>query len=152
MQLWRRWLRCVRQLRPACARQRTFLWMVLVLAGLSTRPERAGITSLVRVLELRERAYRRLLHLFHSSALDLVRLTDVWTRLVLKLFTPVRVGNYLVCLADGIKVGKEGKKMPAVRSLYQSGGSNSKPPYIMGHSFQAISLLAASRAPWRRCR
>lgn len=31
--------------------------------------------------------------------------------------------------------------MPAVRKLYQSGGSNSKPPYIMGHSFQAISLL-----------
>jgi len=141
MQLWRRWLRCVRQLRPACGRRRTFLWMVLVLAGLSTRPERAGITSLVRVLELRERAYRRLLHLFHNSALDLERLTDVWARLVLKLFTPVRVGDYLVCLADGIKVGKEGKKMPAVRSLYQSGGSNSKPPYIMGHSFQAISLL-----------
>jgi hypothetical protein len=115
--------------------------MVLVLAGLSTRPERAGITSLVRVLELRERAYRRLLHLFHNSALNLERLTDLWTRLVLKLFTPVRVGDYLVCLADGIKVGKEGKKMPAVRKLYQSGGSNSKPPYIMGHSFQAISLL-----------
>lgn len=141
MQLWRRWLKCVVELRPACARHRTFLWMVLVLAGLSTRPERAGITSLVRVLELHGRAYRRLLHLFHSSALDLERLTDGWTRLVLKLFTPVRVGDYLVCLADGIKVGKEGKKMPAVRSLYQSGGSNSKPPYIMGHSFQAISLL-----------
>jgi hypothetical protein len=141
MQLWRRWLKCVEELRPACGRRRTFLWMVLVLAGLSTRPERAGITSLVRVLELRERAYRRLLHLFHNSALDLGRLTDVWTGLVLKLFTPVRVGDYLVCLADGIKVGKEGKKMPAVRSLFQSGGSNSKPPYIMGHSFQAISLL-----------
>ena len=90
MQLWRRWLKCVEQLRPACGRRRTFLWMVLILAGLSTRPERAGITSLVRVLELRERAYRRLLHLFHSSALDLERLTDVWTGLVLKLFTPVR--------------------------------------------------------------
>ena len=141
MQLWRRWLKCVEQLRPACGRRRTFIWMVLVLAGLSTRPERAGITSLVRVLELRERAYRRLLHLFHSPALDLERLTDVWTRLVLKLFTPFRVGDYLVCLADGIKVGKEGKKMPAVRSLYQSAGSNSKPPYIMGHSFQTIPLL-----------
>jgi hypothetical protein len=119
--------------------------MVLILAGFSTRPERAGITSLVRVLELRERAYRRLLHLFHSSALDLERLTDVWTHLVLSLFTPLRVGDYWVCLADGIKVGKEGKKMPAVRSLYQSGGSNSKPPYIMGHSFQAISLLVRGR-------
>ena len=82
-----------------------------------------------------------MLHLFHSSALSLERLTDLWTRLVLKLFTPVRVGGYLVCVADGIKVGKEGKRMPAVRKLYQSGGSNSKPPHIMGHSFQAISLL-----------
>ncbi len=141
MLLWRRWLKCVEELRPACGRRRTFLWMVLILAGLSTRPERAGITSFVRVLELRERAYRRLLHLFHSSALSLERLTGLWTHLVLKLFMPVMVGNYLVCLADGIKVGKEGKKMPAVRKLYQAGGSNSKPPYIMGHSFQAISLL-----------
>ncbi len=144
MRLWCRWFTCVERLRPACRRQRTFFWMVLVLAGLSTRPERAGITSLVRVLELRERAYRRLLHLFHSSALDLELLTDLWTRLVLELCKPVRVGNRLVCLADGIKVGKEGHKMPAVRSLYQSGGSNSKPPYIMGHSFQAISLLVRS--------
>jgi hypothetical protein len=115
--------------------------MVLVLAGLSTRPERAGVTSLVRVLELHERAYRRLLHLFHSSALNLERLTDVWSGLVLKLLQPVMLGDYLVCVADGIKVGKEGKKMPAVRRLHQSGGSNSKPPYIMGHSFQAVSLL-----------
>ena len=69
MQLWRRWLKCVEELRPACGRRRTFLWMVLVLAGFSTRPERAGITSLVRVLVLRERAYRRLLHLFHSSVI-----------------------------------------------------------------------------------
>jgi hypothetical protein len=79
--------------------------------------------------------------LFHSSALSLERLTELWTHLVLKLFTPIMVGDYLVCLADGIKVGKEGKRMPAVRKLYQSGGSNSKPPYIMGHSFQAVSLL-----------
>ena len=70
------------------------------------------------------------LHLFHSSALSLVRLTDVWSRIVLKLFTPVRVGDSLVCLADGIKVGKEGKKMPAVKKLHQSSGSNTKAPYI----------------------
>ena len=78
----------------------------------------------VRVLEFRERSYRRLLHLFNGSALKPERLTNLWARLVLKLFTPVTVGNYLVCLADGIKVGKEGKTMPAVH--------NSKPPYICG--------------------
>ena len=141
MRLWARWIRAARKLRPACRRHRTFLWMLLVLAGLSTRPERAGITSLVRILDLRGLAYRRLLHLFHTPALCLERLTEMWTRLVLELFTPVMAGKYRVCLADGIKVAKEGKKMPAVRKLHQSGGSNTKPPYIMGHSFQALSLL-----------
>ena len=34
------------------------------------------------------------------------------------------------------------RKMPAVKLLYQSGESNSKPNYIMGHSCQALALLA----------
>jgi hypothetical protein len=141
MQLWRRWLKCVEQLRPACGRGRTFLWMVLVLAGLSTRPERAGVTSLVRVLDLRPEAYARLLHLFRSRALCLDRLTQRWVRMALRLFQPVMAGPYRICLVDGIKIAKEGKKMPAVKKLHQSSGSNTKAPYIMGHSFEAVSLL-----------
>jgi hypothetical protein len=115
--------------------------MAMVLAGLSVRPERAGVTSFVRTIGLYPVAYHRLLHLFHSNGIDLDLLTGLWTKLVLKLFKPLRVGPYLVCIADGIKIPKEGKKMPAVRSLHQSSESNSKAPYIMGHSFQAISLL-----------
>ena len=141
MQLWRQWLNCVKQLRPACGRGRTFLWMVLVLAGLSTRPERAGVTSLVRVLDLRPEAYARLLHLFRSTALCLDRLTELWIRMALRLFQPVMAGPYRICLVDGIKTAKEGKKMPAVKKLHQSSGSNTKAPYIMGHSFEAVSLL-----------
>lgn len=146
MRLWTLWLHAVYALRPACRRQQTFLWMLLVLLGLSVRPEQAGITSLVRVLDLRPETYQRLLHLFHSTALCLDRLTDCWVRLVLRLFDPIRINGHLVCVADGLKTAKEGKKMPAVKKLYQSGGGNSKPPYIMGHSFQAISLLVRSRA------
>lgn len=141
MLLWMEWLRCAAELRPACRRRRTFAWMLLVLAGLSTRPERAGVTSIVRVLHLQPEAYRRILNLFHSAALCLGRLTELWGRLVPKLFTPVTVGPYRVCVVDGIKVAKEGKRMPAVKRLHQSSGSNSKAPYIMGHSFQAVSLL-----------
>ena len=141
MQLWRRWLNCVKQLRPACGRGRTFLWMVLVLAGLSTRPERAGVTSLVRILDLKPEAYARLLHLFRSTALCLDRLTELWIRMALRLFQPVTAGPYRICLVDGIKTAKEGKKMPAVKKLHQSSGSNTKAPYIMGHSFEAVSLL-----------
>lgn len=141
MRLWTEWYRCVRQLRTACSRSRTFLWLVMVLAALSTRCDRAGVTSFVRSLALQPTAYRRLLHLFHCSSVDLGRLTSLWTRLVLTVFSPLRAGDYLICLADGIKAPKEGRKMPAVKSLHQSADSNSKPPFIMGHSFQAVSVL-----------
>jgi hypothetical protein len=65
----------------------------------------------------------------------------LWTELVLKLFNPVREDGYIVFIADGLKVPKEGKKMPGVKSLHQESANNSKPSFIMGHSFQVISLL-----------
>jgi len=39
MALWWTWFRCVQKLRGAYARRRTFLWMSLVLAGLSIRAD-----------------------------------------------------------------------------------------------------------------
>ena len=141
MTLWMLWMEAVRALRPACSRTRTFLWMVLALISLCCRADLAGVTSYVRVLGFDDRAYYRFLHLFYSKGLDLDKLTALWVRLCPKLFKPFRVGPYLVCLADGIKAPKEGKKMPAVKRLHQQSASNSKPEYIMGHSFQAISLL-----------
>lgn len=146
MRLWKEWYRCVRQLRSSCHRARTFLWLVIALVGLSVRPERAGITSFIRGLGLDPAAYHRLLHVFHSPAVDLDRLTTLWARLVVSVFSPLRVGSYLVCLADGIKAPKEGRKMPGVKSLHQSSDSNTKPTYIMGHSFQAASLLVCGPA------
>src|ERR1700679_3028332 len=141
MTLWIAWMQAVRYLRPACRRSHTFLWMVLVLMGLCCRLDLAGVTSYVRVLGLRPEAYHRFLHLFHSKGLDLDKLTACWVKLCLTLFTPVRAGSRLICLADGIKAPKEGRLMPAVKSLHQQSSSNSKPEHIMGHSFQAISLL-----------
>lgn len=141
MKLWTQWLQAVRLLRPACQRSLTFVWMALVLMGLCCRSDNLGVTSFVRVLNLRGDAYHRLLHLFHSKALDLNVLTACWVRLCLVLFRPFEVGQRLVCLADGIKAPKEGKRMPAVKLLHQQSASNTKPEYIMGHSLQAISLL-----------
>jgi len=113
----------------------------MALAGLCCRSDRAGVTSYVRVLGFGPEAYHRFLHLFHSKGLDLDRLTDCWVRLCLVLFQPMLAGSRLVCLADGIKATKEGRKMPAVKMLHQQSASNSKPEYIMGYLFQAISLL-----------
>lgn len=142
MTLWIEWFRCVALLRPACARKATFLWMSLALAGLSIRSELAGVTSFVRALWLEPATYRRLLHVFHTPALDLTRLTKLWIRVALKLFRPVTIQGRLVFLADGLKVPKEGRKMPAVKKLHQESGNNTKPEFIFGHSFQAVAVLA----------
>src|SRR5271170_7070948 len=143
MKLWGIWFQCVGALREGCRRRRTYAWMLVALMSLCIRSDLAGITSFVRALELRPEAYPVLLHLFHSSALDLEVLTTCWVRLALKIFTPFKVGPYIVCLADGIKAPKEGRKMPAVKSLHQESSTNSKPEFIMGHSLQAVSLLVS---------
>jgi hypothetical protein len=115
--------------------------MCLALAGFSLRTDRAGVSSWIRALNLPGKAYPRLLHLCHSSALDIERLTTCWVRLVFTLFTPVQAAGMTVGVGDGLKAPKEGRKMPAVKKLHQASGNNSKPEYIFGHSFQAIGLL-----------
>jgi hypothetical protein len=143
MQLWIVWYQTVTALRPACARKRTFLWLLVVLAAMSVRSDLAGVTSLVRSHWLRPRCYHRLLYFFHSPALDLPKLIRTWTALVLRVFARrlVRVGDRVVLLADGLKAPKEGQKMPAVKSLHQESAGNTKPTFIMGHSCQAVSVL-----------
>ncbi len=142
MQLWIEWFRCIHQLRSACSRSATFLWMALALSALAIRPDLLGVTSFVRGAFLNPVRYHSLLNFFHSKALPLQKLLEVWIKLALKLFSPVTVEGHIVFVADGLKVSKEGKRMPAVKCLHQESGNNSKAEYIMGHSFQAISLLA----------
>lgn len=142
--LWIEWFRCIRQLRGACSRCATFMWMSTVLAALAVRPDLLGVTSFIRGSFLDPLYYHSLLHFFHSSALDLSRLLQVWVKLAIRLFDPVIVNGRFVFVADGLKIPKEGKKMPAVKSLHQESSDNSKAEFIMGHSFQAISLLVGS--------
>jgi len=115
--------------------------MALVLAGISVRPDLLGVTSFVRAGFFSPAQYRLVLHFFHSGAVSLSLLLRVWVTLALQLFKPVMVDGYRVFVADGLKAPKEGKKMPAVKSLHQESANNSKPPYIMGHSFQVIAML-----------
>ena len=51
-----------------------------------------------------------------------------------------QAGGRTVFLADGIKIPKTGRKMPAVKKLHQESESNTKPEYIFGHSCQVIAL------------
>jgi hypothetical protein len=54
----------------------------------------------------------------------------------------VRVNGRPVVLVDGLKRPKEGKKMPGVKSLHQESRCNAKASFIMGHSLQAVAVLA----------
>ena len=143
MELWRCWWDWSSQLRPACARRRTFMWMLVVLIGFSVRQDLLGVTSFVRCLGLCGVCYDRILDFLHSNALDVAKLTRTWTALVLTAHPGLlRCNGRLVLVGDGIKVGKSGRKMPGVKKLHQQSESNTKPSYIMGHSCQAVCVLA----------
>ena len=142
LSLWAIWWNAILLLRPAFSRLRTFMWFATAVAGLTVRVELLGVTSIVRALNLRPGLYTKLLDHFHSSGVDLDRLSALWAQVVLQLFPGlVRVNNRLVLVGDGIKTPKRGKKMPAVKLLHQQSESNTKPEYIMGHSMQAVGLL-----------
>ena len=141
--LWKHWWKLVCELRPACARTRTFLWMAICLAGMTTRKDLMGVTSIVRALGLVPACYDRLLDFFHSPALNLSKLTRLWCDLVFRVHPGLlRVNGRPVLVGDGIKVAKAGRKMPAVKKLHQQSDSNTKPEYIFGHSCQAVAVLA----------
>ena len=145
MKLWNSWYSCVREFQWACSRSRTFLFLVMVLVGFTIRPENAGVTSFIRAVFLEPGLYKGFLHFFnYSTSLDLRYLTQIWHRMAHRIFPVLQVGGYTVYVADGLKVSKEGKKMPGVKKLHQSSENSAKAPYILGHSFQALSLLVCA--------
>ena len=145
MRLWSRWWSIVWQLRPACSRLRSFLWFATCVAGMTVRVDLLGVTSTVRALGLKQKYYDRLLDCFHSPAIHLESITQLWARLVLRCFPGLlRVNGRLVLVGDGIKIPKRGRKMPAVKLLHQESDSNTKSEYIMGHSFQAVAVLVSA--------
>lgn len=145
MQIWIEWWNIVKELRPACGRTRSFLWLAVTLAGMCTRSDLAGVTSFVRALGLIPDCHDRLLDFFHSKSINPDRLAQVWTNRVMRFFKNIlKFNDRIVLLADGIKTPKSGKKMPGVKLLHQESDSNTKPEYIMGHSCQAVSIVVGA--------
>ena len=145
MTLWLHWWNVIWQLRPACARTTSLLWFAVCVAGLSIRTDLLGLTSVVRALGLKEKCYDRLRQALHGQGIKLEKMTRLWAQVVLRVFPGIfRMNGRIVLLGDGLKVPKSGRKMPAVKLLHQQSDSNTKPEYIMGHSFQAIALLVSA--------
>lgn len=142
--LWMEWSKAFSELRGAFSRTSTFLWAVILCVGMATRTDLRGLSSIVDILGLKSAAYYSILRTCHSDALDLNRLRELWVRLCFKIFSPICIDGYMVLLGDGIKIAKEGKKMPAVKLMHQDSQNNSKAEYIIGHFLQAISLVVVS--------
>ena len=143
MKLWHNWMALVNHLEGSCSRKSTFYWLITVLIGFTIKFDFLGVTSIARGVGLLPQYYTCMLHFFNSSAVDLKVLQQLWVQLVMSQFSGiVRINGRIILVGDGIKIGKEGKKMPGVKLLRQNSESNSKAEYIMGHSLQVIVILA----------
>ena len=142
MELWNTWFVLVNQFKSACSREKTFFWLVIVLIGFTIKFDALGVTSLARAVGLSPNYYTCMLNFFHSSGVDLKKLRSLWIQLIFDRFSGIiKINGRCLIVGDGIKIGKEGKKMPGVKWLHQESESNSKAEYIMGHSIQAIAIL-----------
>ena len=145
MHIWTEWWSWVEPLRGACSRAQSFLWLATVIAGVSTRSDLLGVSSIVRALGFAGHCYDRLLDFFHSKGVDPDALTRCWVKTVFARMKGIyRVNGMPVLLGDGIKIPRRGRKMPGVKLLHQVSESNTKPEYIMGHSIQVVSVLVSA--------
>jgi len=83
---------------------------------------------------------------FHSHAWSIVKLSQTWGKWLLKHKDVHRLRGKPVYVGDGIKVSKEGRKMPGVKRLHQESDNTSKPDWIRGHYFGCLSLLLERRS------
>jgi hypothetical protein len=144
VELWVKWLELVNQLEGAFSRKKTFFWFVIILIGFTVKFDSIGVTSLARGAGVLPCYYTCMLNFFSSTAVSLNGLTSLWVSVVFRNFNGiVRINGRCIIAGDGIKIGKEGKKMPGVKWLHQESESNSKAEHIMGHSIQALSVLAS---------
>ena len=119
MELWHFWWSFVASLRGAFSREKTFFWFVLALAGACIRPDLSGVTSYLRGVGLKPSCYGPILSMFHSSAIKLEKLTVLWTEVVLRQLGTMaaKSDGRIILVADGIKIAKSGRKMPAVKRI-----------------------------------
>ncbi len=131
----------LRALRPAFTRQATFVWFVVAFAGVVTRHDVYGVSSIIRALSLAPVYYPALLHFFHSSAWTAESLYRQWERWLMTQPVVERVAERLVILGDHTKQPKDGRRMPQVTTMHQDSETSSKPSFFRGHHWGCLSLL-----------
>jgi len=131
--------------RDCFSREKAFNWFVVIVVGLMVRTDHLGVTSVIRALCLSVN-YVLLIDFFRSEAWTLEGLIDRWCRTVVKLAPLARHNGAIIMVGDGVKQGKEGRKMPGVKRMHQESENTSKASYIFGHLFGGIGVVAESGA------
>jgi len=135
----------LRSLRPAFSREATFAWFVVAFAGMVTRQEVYGVSSIVRALGLAPVYYPALLHFFHSTAWSAGRLYRQWENWLFRQPVVESVAGRVVLLGDHTKQPKDGRRMPGVTTLHQDSETSSKPSFFRGHHWGCLSLLGQAQ-------
>lgn len=141
MNLYQRIEQILQEFRPVFSREATFEWFLLLLWGVMLNSQPPAVTSYLNALGLGEGYYHQALHWFHSSAFEVDQLCRTWGTWLSQHPAAVRLQGQRLYVGDGIKVGKEGRKMPGVKGLHQESSDVSKPEWIRGHYFSALGLL-----------
>jgi Transposase DDE domain len=137
----------LQELRPVFRREASFNWFVLLVWGVLLSSQAPGVTSYVNALGLSEGYYHQALHWFESRAFGTDELCRFWGQWLSAHPDQHRLQGERVYVGDGIKVAKEGRKMPGVKRLHQESEDVSKPEWIRGHYFSALcQLLGAGEA------
>ncbi|MEO0737113.1 MAG: hypothetical protein AAFZ35_09935 [Cyanobacteria bacterium J06649_12] len=141
MELYQRIEQLIVIFRPAFSRDATFHWFVLLLWGALLTTQPPAVTSYLNALGLGAEYYSQALHWFHSFGYEMDRVSRRWGRWLSHQTDGYRLKGRRVYVGDGIKVSKEGRKMPGVKGLHQESDNISKPEWIRGHYFSALGLL-----------
>ena len=130
--------------RPCFSRTAAFRWFCIVIVGLYVRVDHEGLTSMIRWLSLAPICYDSLVHFFYATSWSVETLFPTWVTWV-SAHCPLRAfhGRRLL-IGDGIKIAKEARHMPGVKSLHQDSASNSKKASISGHHFGVAGILAGT--------
>ena len=128
--------------REVFPRGATFHWFVVAVLGFIICLDHHGVSSNIRWVGIRPDLYETFLAFFRSGAVKLGKILRHWQLLVTRHYAVRTQGGALVLLGDGIKAAKEAEYMPGVKKLHQESENSGKAPWIFGHHFGVVGMLA----------
>ena len=130
------------EFRSCFSRTAAFNWFVTVVFGFIIRIDLCGASAFVRWLGLKPALYTAMLSFFRASSWQLNAILQRWWQIVPQHCALPTIDDRLLLAGDGIKICKEAEKMPAVKRLHQESDNSGKAPYIYGHHWGVIGILA----------